>query len=318
MVLTGSGAAPPKKMIKNKIFDWLGLLALVVMFGSAFLLTKIAVHEIPPLVVVAGRIVVGAVLLIIISYMQGEQFRELLPYWPLLFLLALTGNCLPFFVITWGQQFVDSGLAGILMAMMPLTTVVLAHFFVRGELITRNKVIGFLLGFAGVIILMQPDLVVSSGMKLIQLLAMLAILGGAISYAVNSILAHSLPKISLSLISAGVLLMASLLIVPISLTQGIGWLQNSSLQSIGSVILLGLFPSGLATIIYFRVIRHAGPAFLSQINYLIPVWAVMMGILFGGERLTIHAIVALVVILMGIAIAQHNRKTVSEAESLYH
>ena len=96
-------------------------------------------------------------------------------------------NCLPFFVITWGQQYVDSSLAGILMAMMPLTTVVLAHFFVRGERITRNKIIGFLLGFAGVIILMQPDLLLTSGLNLLQLVAMLSILSGAISYAVNSV-----------------------------------------------------------------------------------------------------------------------------------
>ena len=305
-------------MQANKLIDWLGLLALVVMFGSAFLLTKIAVHEIPPLVVVAGRILVGAILLIIISCMQGEQFRSLIPYWPLLFLLALTGNCLPFFVITWGQQFVDSSLAGILMAMMPLTTVVLAHFFVQGEHITRNKIIGFLLGFAGVIILMQPDLVLTSGFNLLQLFAMLSILSGAISYAVNSILAHALPKISLSLISAGVLLMASVMILPLSLAQGMDWVQESSWQSISSVILLGLFPTGLATIIYFRVIRHAGPAFLSQINYLIPVWAVFMGVIFGGESLTIHALLALVVILFGIGIAQHNRKPVSETDSLYH
>lgn len=305
-------------MQANRIIDWLGLLALVIMFGSAFLLTKIAVQEISPLTVVAGRIVISALLLIAISYAQGERFASLIPYWPLLLLLALTGNCLPFFVITWGQQYVDSGLAGILMAMMPLTTVVLAHFFVQGEGITRNKVIGFLLGFAGVIILMQPDLMISSRMDWIQLVAMLSILFGATSYAVNSVLAHSLPKISLSLISAGVLLIASLVIVPIALIQGVEWLPETSLASIGSVVLLGLFPSGIATIIYFRVIRHAGPAFLSQINYLIPVWAVLMGVVFGGEHLTIHVLVALIVILAGIWIAQHNRKAVGTTDNLYH
>ena len=305
-------------MQANRIIDWLGLLALVIMFGSAFLLTKIAVQEISPLTVVAGRIVISALLLIAISYAQGERFASLIPYWPLLLLLALTGNCLPFFVITWGQQYVDSGLAGILMAMMPLTTVVLAHFFVQGEGITRNKVIGFLLGFAGVIILMQPGLMISSRMDWIQLVAMLSILFGATSYAVNSVLAHSLPKISLSLISAGVLLIASLVIVPIAFIQGVEWLPDTSLASIGSVVLLGLFPSGIATIIYFRVIRHAGPAFLSQINYLIPVWAVLMGVVFGGEHLTIHVLVALIVILAGIWIAQHNRKTVGTTDNLYH
>lgn len=306
-------------MQANRLLDWLGLIALVIMFGSAFLLTKIAVQEIPPLVVVAGRIVIGAILLILISIAQGERFSALLPYWPLLLLLALTGNCLPFFVITWGQQYVDSGLAGILMAMMPLTTVVLAHFFISGEIITRRKLIGFLLGFVGVIILMQPDLTMSSQMNWIQLIAMLSILGGAISYAVNSILAHSLPKISLSLISAGVLLVASMVIVPIAWTQGAAeWLPDTSFASLSAVLLLGLFPSGLATIIYFRIIRHAGPAFLSQINYLIPVWAVLMGVVFGGEHLTLHVLLALAVILTGIWIAQHSRKSVDATESLYH
>jgi drug/metabolite transporter (DMT)-like permease len=118
-------------MKTSRLLDWLALLALVAMFGSAFLLTKIAVQEIPPLMVVAGRIVIGAILLLVIAYAQGDRLSTLKPYWPILLALALTGNCIPFFVITWGQQYVDSSLAGILMAMMPLTTVVLAHFFVQ-------------------------------------------------------------------------------------------------------------------------------------------------------------------------------------------
>ena len=306
-------------MQANRLWDWLGLIALVIMFGTAFLLTKIAVEEIPPLIVVAGRIAIGALLLIVISIVQRERFADLLPYWPLLLILALTGNCLPFFVITWGQQYVDSGLAGILMAMMPLTTVVLAHFFVKGEHITRNKIIGFVLGFVGVVILMQPNLIFSAQFNWVQFIAMLSILSGAISYAVNSILAHALPKISLSLISAGVLFMASLVIVPIALIQEAQlWPVAASATSFASVLLLGVFPSGLATIVYFRVIRHAGPAFLSQINYLIPVWAVLMGVVFGGEHLSLHMLLALVVILAGIWIAQHSRKAVEPAESLYH
>jgi drug/metabolite transporter (DMT)-like permease len=303
-------------MKTSRLLDWLALLALVAMFGSAFLLTKIAVQEIPPLMVVAGRIVIGAILLLVIAYAQGDRLSTLKPYWPILLALALTGNCIPFFVITWGQQYVDSSLAGILMAMMPLTTVVLAHFFVAGEHITKNKVIGFLLGFAGVVILMQPELTVSTQLDWLHLSAMLMILTGAISYAANSVIAHSLPKISLPLISAGVLLAASIVIIPISLWQGFEWVADTSARAMWSVILLGIFPSGLATIIYFSVIRHAGPAFISQINYLIPVWAVLLGVVFAGEKLTINAVIALVVILVGIAIAQKNRS--ATAESIYH
>ncbi len=303
-------------MGSSRLVNWLGLLALVAMFGSAFLLTKIAVQDVPPIMVVAGRILIGALVLLVISYAQGERLSDLKPYWRLLLALALTGNCIPFFVITWGQQFVDSGLAGILMAMMPLTTVVLAHFFVQGERITRNKVIGFVLGFIGVVILMQPELSLDTKLNWIQLFAMISILAGAISYAANSVIAHSLPKLSLSLISAGVLLMASIVIVPLSLSHGFAWVDQTSNAALLSVLLLGIFPSGLATIIYFSVIRHAGPAFLSQINYLIPVWAVVLGVILGGEKLTIHALIALIVILLGIAIAQKNRSATSD--SIYH
>lgn len=303
-------------MKSSRLFDWLALLALVAMFGSAFLLTKIAVQEVPPVIVVAGRIVIGAILLLIIAYAQGERLSSLKPYWFILFALALTGNCIPFFVITWGQQYVDSSLAGILMAMMPLTTVVLAHFFVDGERITTNKIIGFLLGFAGVVILMQPELSVTTEFDWLYLMAMLLILLGAISYAANSVIAHSLPKISLSLISAGVLLAASIVIIPLSVMQGFDWVATTSSSALWSVIMLGIFPSGLATIIYFSVIRHAGPAFLSQINYLIPVWAVLLGVILGGEKLTINAVIALVVILIGIAIAQKNRS--AKVDTIYH
>lgn len=303
-------------MTLSRWWDWLGLFALVAMFGSAFLLTKIAVHDVPPVMVVAGRILIGAILLLIITNAKGERLSDLKPYWFILLALALTGNCIPFFVITWGQQLVDSSLAGILMAMMPLTTIVLAHFFVAGERITRNKVIGFLLGFLGVVILMLPELNISQQMDWLYIISMFSVLTGAISYAANSIIAHSLPKISLTLISAGVLLTASIVIVPISLIEGFGWVSETSSASLLSVILLGIFPSGLATIIYFSVIRRAGAAFLSQINYLIPVWAVLLGVLFAAEQLKLNAIIALLVILAGIAIAQMNRS--ANADSIYH
>ena len=163
-----------------------------------------------------------------------------------------------------------------------------------------------MLGFSGVVILMLPELSMQSGFNRAHFIGMLSILGGAVSYALNTIAAHALPKISLSLISAGVLLMAAVVIVPLSLLEGWHWIDNTSPSSLWAVVLLGVFPSGLATIVYFSVIRHAGPAFLSQINYLIPVWAVILGVVLAGEQLTIQALVALAVILTGIAIAQRS------------
>ena len=291
-------------MFNARLLDWCFLLALVVMFGSAFLLTKIAVQEIPPVLVVAGRIVIGALILCMLAMWQGQSFSSLIAYWKIIIVLALTGNCVPFFLITWGQQYVDSGLAGILMAMMPLSTILLAHFFVSGEAITANKLIGFVVGFVGVVILMLPQINADTQYQWLHLLAMLSILCGAISYAINSVIAHQLPNISLTLLSSGVLIAASVLILPISIWSSYGWIPDVSNSALLALLILGLFPSGIATIVYFSLIRRAGAAFMSQTNYLIPLWAVFIGVVFGHEYISLNAMIALAVILSGIALAQ--------------
>jgi len=291
-------------MFNARLLDWCFLLALVVMFGSAFLLTKIAVQDIPPVLVVAGRIVIGALILCMLAMWQGQSFSSLIAYWKIIIVLALTGNCVPFFLITWGQQYVDSGLAGILMAMMPLSTILLAHFFVSGEAITANKLIGFVVGFVGVVILMLPQINADTQYQWLHLLAMLSILCGAISYAINSVIAHQLPNISLTLLSSGVLIAASVLILPISIWSSYGWIPDVSNSALLALLILGLFPSGIATIVYFSLIRRAGAAFMSQTNYLIPLWAVFIGVVFGHEYISLNAMIALAVILSGIALAQ--------------
>ncbi len=291
-------------MYNAKPVDWLGMIALVITFGSAFMFTKISVQEYPQEVVAGGRIIIAAIALVILSIVRKGSFLFLYNHWGLLIALAFFGCCLPFYLISWGQQTVDSNIAGILMAVMPLTTIVLAHFFVAGERLTANRVIGFMLGFVGILILFGPTALANFDADEGRLIAMLAILAGAVSYAINTIIAKRLPNESFVALSAAVMTIASLIMLPAILLTGQEW--ELSIQSVEflSLILLGIFPTALATIIYFAVIARVGPSFLSQINYLIPVWAVIIGILFLNESISINAIIALGVILLGIAIAQ--------------
>jgi len=284
------------------------MIALVVLFGSAFMLTKISVQEYPPMIVAAGRIIIAAIVLMIFSVVRRDSFAFLKSHWRLLIALAFFGSCLPFYLISWGQKTVDSSIAGILMAVMPLTTIVLAHFFVSSEKLTTNRVIGFLLGFVGILVLFGPAALVKFDADVSRLNAMLAILAGAVSYAINTIIAKRLPKESLVALSAMVMVFASIIMLPAILLTETNWQFSIQSSAFLSLLLLGIFPTALATIIYFSIIARVGPSFLSQINYLIPIWAVIIGILFMNESVGVNAIIALIIILLGIAIAQ--RKTV--------
>jgi drug/metabolite transporter (DMT)-like permease len=131
--------------------NWSLLFALVAMWGSTYMFMKIGLATVAPATVVASRLVLGALVLYAVMRWRGLVLPPLGPRWLPLVALAILGNCLPFFLIAWGQQFIDSALAGILISIMPLATMVLAHFFVAGERITSARAAGFVVGFGGVI-----------------------------------------------------------------------------------------------------------------------------------------------------------------------
>lgn len=293
--------------MRHPLNHWLMLASLVAMWGSSFLMTKIAVNSLAPAHVVSGRLLIAAVLLLVIALVLKRNMPKGLKAWSYLALMALIGNALPFILITWGQQRVDSGLAGILMAVMPLATMVLAHFFVEGERMRRNRILGFLVGFVGIIVLVGPQALAQLGGSGEILLAQLAILAGALAYAVNTILARRRPKGDLWVTSGVVLTLAALMSLPLSVASPLP--ESWPVSAVVAVGLLGLIATATATVVYFRLIALAGPTFLSQINYLIPLWAVLMGILFLGERPEWNALVSLVLILTGIGVAQRDRET---------
>ena len=141
---------------QRSLTDWALLLALVAMWGSSFMFNKLGVATVPPLTLVAGRLTIGALTLLVLLYARGVRLPPLGGIWIAYGVLGVVGNALPFFLITWGQQVVDSALAGILMAAMPLATLVLAHFLVQDERMTAGRVAGFALGFVGIVFLMEP------------------------------------------------------------------------------------------------------------------------------------------------------------------
>ena len=292
---------------QRSLTDWALLLALVAMWGSSFMFNKLGVATVPPLTLVAGRLTIGALTLLVLLYASGVRLPPPGRIWVAYAVLGVVGNALPFFLITWGQQAIDSALAGILMAAMPLATLVLAHFLVQDERMTAGRVAGFALGFVGIVFLMEPAAAAGLGGAALQVLSQLSVLCGALCYSANSVMARLLIRTDFLAAATGTLLVSAILVLPLTIAVDAPWTLTPSVSSVAAIVWLGVGPTAVATILYFRLISSAGPTFMSLVNYLSPAIAVFLGVTLLGEQPGVNAYLGLVLILTGIAISQWRR-----------
>jgi drug/metabolite transporter (DMT)-like permease len=283
---------------------WLLLFALVAMWGSAFMFTGIAVRAFSPTALVTIRLVIAAVLLTGLVALRRARFPRNRRFWLFSIAISLAGNCVPFWLISFGQQRIDSGLAGILMGVMPLTTMALAHFFVRGERLNATKIAGFMVGFGGLVALMGPDALLELKGQGTELLYQLAVLAGAVCYAINAVVARHRPPADPLVAAAGVMLAGSAIMLPIGAVPASAELVTAPPAPLAAMLALAIVATAIATVVFLKLVTAAGPSFTSFINYLIPVWALFMGVVFMGEQLGPRVVVALVLILSGIALSE--------------
>lgn len=295
-------------MASPTIREWALLVLLSLLWGTAFTFTGEAVESLPPMSVTAGRIVLGALLMLVWTLGGGERLPRDASHWRWFAVLALFGNAAPFFLISWGQQRVDSGLAGILMAVMPLATLVLAHFLVPGDRITARKATGFLLGFAGIVVLMGPEALQALGGSDSEVARQAAVLAGALCYATYAVLVPRAPPMSPRMLAAGSLIMASAIMLPLALLIDRPWTLAPAPAALLAVAWLGVVATAIATLIYFRILSHTGPTFVALINFLIPLVALSAGIALRGEQPHANVWLALALILSGLALGRqrHN------------
>jgi drug/metabolite transporter (DMT)-like permease len=283
------------------LVDYTLLVVLGAMFGIAFMWTKVAVDEVPPVTIAFSRIAIAAVLIHAVMVVTGQNLKSIAAHWKLILLVGLFGNVLPFSLVAWGQGRVDAGLTAILMAVMPLITLVLAHFFTQDEKLNAYRVVGFVLGLFGVAVLIGFDKLATLGEETIR---QYAIMGAACCYGIHAILSKSLTGLPRRAVSSGVLIASSIALLPFSLFIDQPWTLSISGTSWLMLVLLGIFPTGIGTLMLFAIIQRQGAGFLSQINFLVPVFGVFWAILLLGETLPSNAILALVIILAGVAIAR--------------
>ena len=286
---------------------WLMISFLSLAWGLAFYLIAVGLESFPPLTVVNIRLAVGALTLYIIMHWQGYSLPRSVHWWRRFCLLAITGNLIPFSMISWAETRISSAQAGLLMALMPISTLVLAHFFVHNDTLTPRRLIGISLGFLGVMVLIGGDALAGIGGK--ALTAQLAVLVATLAYASNAVYTKSIPSINTLVVATGSLIVGTLILLPFTLTIEQPQIHTASARSLLATLTLGVISTGLATWVYFRVITDCGPTFLSIINYIIPAIAFAAGVLFLSEPAAPRQFLGLIVILLGIALTQNSSVT---------
>jgi len=281
--------------------DYFLLVLLGAIFASSFTMTKLAVVDVPPATMAFVRIALAAAALGVVMVFVSQNFAMMKGYWGLIFLAGLFGNALPFTLVAWGQGKVDAGLTAILMAVMPLITIVMAHFFTLDERLNIFKVVGFILGLVGVAVLIGFEKLAAFGSEGLR---EAAIMGAACCYAIHALLSKSLTVLPRKAVSTAMLLVSALMLLPLSLYFDQPWTLEISGQSWLMLVLLGLLPTALGTLVLFAIIGRQGAGFLSQINFIVPLFGVLWAVILLDETLPPNALAALVIILAGVAIAR--------------
>ncbi|MCR9146293.1 MAG: DMT family transporter [Rhodobacteraceae bacterium] len=287
--------------------NWLRIAALGIIWGASFMAVSVALDGVGPLSVVAARLCLGALFLLFLCRVTGRRLPNPLGQgasrlWAFIIAMGLFSNALPFFLLSWGQQVVASGFAGVTMAVVPLFVLPLAHVFVPGERLNLRRLIGFVIGTCGVVVLIGPGALADTGADL-EWLARLACVGAALCYATGTIFTRLCPEVDRLSLAAAVLTVAAVVFSPYALWAE-GWPQDVGTASLWALIYLGVLPTGAAQILLVQTIRDAGPVFMSLVNYMVPIWSVVFGALLLSEALPPSLFLGMGMILGGVALSQ--------------
>lgn len=266
-------------------FEWGILLALSIVWGGSFFFNGIAVKELPTFTVVVCRVALAAMILYPALRVLGLKLPASRQVWAGFFGMGLLNNAVPFSLLVWGQSHIASGVASILNATTPLFTVVMAHWLTADERMTPGRVTGVIAGFAGVAVMIGGDALGPLG---VGVLAQLACVTAGLSYAFAGVFGLRFRKMGISPMATatGQLLASSILLIPVMLIVDRPWtLAVPSMAVIGALIGLAALSTALAYIFYFRILATAGATNLLLVTFLIPVSAILLGVLFLDEVL---------------------------------
>lgn len=276
------------------------LVLLGLLWGGSFFFARVAVQFIPPITLALLRFLIAAVTLHLFIAGRFNIYAELRARWPAFLLLGLINNVIPHTFIFFGQTQIGAGLASILNATTPIWTVIIAHLTTADEKLTGIKIAGTLTGLAGTVLLFSPHIAAKADAPLWALLLPLA---AAVSYGFAAIFARRFRGVAAPVTAAGQLTASTIIILPLSLIIDRPWsLPLPPFDAMAAVLALAIVSTAFAYILYFRLITIAGATNASLVTLLVPPSAILLGILFLGERLAAAEWAGMLVIGLGLVI----------------
>ena len=291
-------------MRNSNTLDYVLLVLLAFIWASAFFNIKIATYSYGPLTIAFLRIFFGSIPVIILCYFKKIKIEAFSKDWYWFASIGIINLVIPFFLIAYGVQKVQSNLAAILMASTPLSATLLAHFFTKNEKINLIKSLGILLGFSGIVFLFSDDVLINKN----NFMSAVSILCGSTFYVIGGLLTLKISNKKNENVTASILIWGALVLMPVAFIFEQPWNLSPRLDSTISLIYLGIFSTGVAWLLRFYILKHNGLVFQSQVAYLIPIFGVILGFLILNEAITSKVIISLIAVIIGIFIVKKGSK----------
>jgi len=283
-------------MRSPKLTDYILLTVLALIWSSAFFNIKIATYSFGPVTIAFLRIFFGAIPVVALCLYKKIKIEAFSKDWQWFALIGMVNLVIPFFLIAYGVQKVQSNLAAILMASSPLSATVLAHFFTSNEKINLTKTFGVLIGFSGIVFLFSDNILINEN----NFFSALIIFFASTFYVIGGLLTLKISNKKNENVTASILIWATLFLIPITVFTEQPWNLNPSMESIISVIYLGVVATGVAWLLRFKILINNGLVFQAQVAYLIPIFGIILSYIFLKEIITPKVLVAVVAIIVGI------------------
>ncbi len=262
-----------------------------------------------PISVASFRLIIASIFLLLFFFYKKYSYNLSIKELFLIILIGIIGNIIPFFLINWSEQFIQSNTTALLLSVAPIFTLILSPFLTKDDNFTLIKLVSIIVGLIGVLFIIGFETLFNiNSNDSNKVIPKVAVIIAALGYVISSILAYNFKKINIMKLTTFVITASAIFSLPWMIYAEIHSPSSINTSSLLCILYLGLFPTAIAFQLRFYIISKTGPIFLSYVAYLIPVFGILWGYIFLKEKINLSIMIGVILILIGVFISQRKDK----------